>query len=328
MVATQSFKATKEGSVLRINGNSGASVEDVSKYLKALDYAYNSAYVFNNIVKQAEELNNTYNRSLPIPLRNLLWLNWWNPNEEKIASFVPLKYRLTLEKVNINSPGFWEFVGALNPLQFIREYLKDNHERKKDRKYREEDEEKLADLQIQLKEIEVIEKKAKLLKELSATEEDIDILISELLAKPLKELSSFQDTNLIIDAEIVDPNENRTIPTYKLPTAPYRRISVPISKPLKLSSIQEGFFDFDKIEEDLRQIKEDIKIKDGKVIEQFLTLEKQKNSKIHIKFQTTFLKDDRRSTSYLEFEVKEMINVPLAILEKFELEERVKIPLK
>ncbi|MDZ8078808.1 MAG: hypothetical protein RMX35_06860 [Nostoc sp. DcaGUA01] len=54
MVQTQSFKSTQEGSILHITGNSGALVKDVSKYLKVLDHAYNSAYTFNSIIKQAE----------------------------------------------------------------------------------------------------------------------------------------------------------------------------------------------------------------------------------------------------------------------------------
>ncbi|MBD2731169.1 hypothetical protein H6G96_33850 [Nostoc sp. FACHB-892] len=226
MVAVSSLKATKQGSVLRITGNSGALVEDVSKYLKVLDHAYNSAYVFDSIVKQAEELNNRYDRKLPIPLRNLLWLNWWNPSEEKIASLVPLECRLKLQKVNINSPGFWEFLGALNPLLFVREYLKDNHERKKDRKYREEDEEEIGNLQVELKRIEVIKQKSELLKDLGASAEDIAILRHELLGKTFTKLGNFQDTNLIINAEIVDSDESYSLSLgSKIPSGarPYNR---------------------------------------------------------------------------------------------------------
>lgn len=45
--------------------------------------------------------------------------------------------RLELRRISIESPGFWEFFGALNPLQQIREYLKDRHERRKDVDYRD-----------------------------------------------------------------------------------------------------------------------------------------------------------------------------------------------
>ncbi|WP_414568919.1 hypothetical protein [Nostoc sp. CCY 9925] len=37
------------------------------KYLKVLDHAYNSAYVFDSIIKQAEDLNDKYNGNFPLP---------------------------------------------------------------------------------------------------------------------------------------------------------------------------------------------------------------------------------------------------------------------
>lgn len=43
---------------------------------------------------------------------------------------------LSLGRVILNSPGFWEFVGGLNPLEQIRIYLSERHERKKDNEYR------------------------------------------------------------------------------------------------------------------------------------------------------------------------------------------------
>ncbi|MDZ8078807.1 MAG: hypothetical protein RMX35_06855 [Nostoc sp. DcaGUA01] len=147
------------------------------------------------------------------------------PSEEKIASLVPVEHKLKLQKVNINSPGFWELLENLNPLQFIREYLKDNHERKKDRKYREEDEEKLGDLQIEFKRIEIIEKKIEIIQKLGATDDDISVLKNELLNKPFKQLSAFQDTNLIIDAEIVDPNSESYIQNIKSSNIPARIVS-------------------------------------------------------------------------------------------------------
>jgi hypothetical protein len=48
--------------------------------------------------------------------------------------------QLLLRRVLIESPGFWEFLGSLNPLQQLREYLKDRHERRKDTEWREREE--------------------------------------------------------------------------------------------------------------------------------------------------------------------------------------------
>lgn len=42
---------------------------------------------------------------------------------------------LVIDKVSFNSPGFWEVIGALNPLTQIREYINDRHNRKKDKQF-------------------------------------------------------------------------------------------------------------------------------------------------------------------------------------------------
>lgn len=42
---------------------------------------------------------------------------------------------LVISKINFNSPGFWEVIGALNPLTQIREYINDRHNRKRDKQF-------------------------------------------------------------------------------------------------------------------------------------------------------------------------------------------------
>ena len=47
------------------------------------------------------------------------------------------QYELVLDGVSLSSPGAWDFLGKLNPLDVIRQYLTDRHERRKDKEYRE-----------------------------------------------------------------------------------------------------------------------------------------------------------------------------------------------
>ena len=61
----------------------------------------------------------------------------WPPSPEEIASLVPRKEQLILSAVKLTSPGFREFSGTLNPLEVLRKYLNDRHERRKDHEYRE-----------------------------------------------------------------------------------------------------------------------------------------------------------------------------------------------
>jgi hypothetical protein len=64
------------------------------------------------------------------------------PRHARVAAeAVPPYARLVLEHVRIESPGFWEFVASLNPLQQIREYLNDRHRRRQDGEFRDASEE-------------------------------------------------------------------------------------------------------------------------------------------------------------------------------------------
>ena len=212
MVAIPIATEQSQGYVLRLHGNGEVFVEDVYEYLNALEYAYNCAYVLDNIIQQAEELEELREeyKTFPVPLRNLLWGNWWPPDAEKIAALVPDKDRLKLRGVELNSPGFWDFMGSLNPLEVLRQYLSDRHERERDRAYRNKEEARRLAAENDLLELEVINKKVELLQELGAfTPQDIELLKDRLLKRPLQGLNLSQDQGLIVDAQIVDPDSEK-----------------------------------------------------------------------------------------------------------------------
>ncbi len=96
--------------------------------------------------------------AVPRPLRVVSWPShgpaqrWarrWGPPElllplagyrfggpAAIESTIPAGRPLVVSRVVLSSPGFWEFMGSLNPLEVLRQYLSDRHERRKDDKYR------------------------------------------------------------------------------------------------------------------------------------------------------------------------------------------------
>lgn len=96
------------------------------------------------------------------------------------ADHVLPEYRLELRRVSIQSPGFWEFVGALNPLQQLREYLKDRHERRKDREYRERAEKDKLRLDNELLQRQILEKENSLLHEQIAIMRELGFSDAEL----------------------------------------------------------------------------------------------------------------------------------------------------
>lgn len=142
----------------------------------------------------------------------------------------PDKFELQISKVNFNSPGFWEFLGSLNPLQQIREYLNDRHERKKDNEYRNPlDKEKLSLENDKLKnelDLQTIEKDTKLLenmalqnkiikerlemiKNLGLPKEKMLALIDKQFVEPMLKLNKYQDNGLISEVNIVENKKGR-----------------------------------------------------------------------------------------------------------------------
>lgn len=93
-------------------------------------------------------------------------------------------------------------MGTLNPLEVIRKYLNDRHERRKDREYRESAERRRLALDNLSVETRVISERVRLAKELGATERDLASLLNELIYKPLGRLDRYQDKDIIARAEI------------------------------------------------------------------------------------------------------------------------------
>jgi hypothetical protein len=141
--------------------------------------------------------------------RGLRHIRDWPPLPDEVASFVPVSEQLTLSAVQLSSPGFWEFLGTLNPLEVIRKYIGDRHERRKDREYRESAETRRLELENLSLETKVIADRVSLAKELGTTNRDLAPLLNELIYRPLTNLDRFQDRGAITYAEIPADDSER-----------------------------------------------------------------------------------------------------------------------
>jgi hypothetical protein len=139
----------------------------------------------------------------PVPRRGVRRTHDWPPTAEEVASFVPRREQIILSAVSLTSPGFWEFLGTLNPLEVLRKYLNDRHERKKDHAYRESAERRRLELENFSLQMKVISDGVKLAKEIGATDRDLAPLLNELIYKPLVALDRYQDKGVIEQAESV-----------------------------------------------------------------------------------------------------------------------------
>ena len=206
--------------LLRIQGNGGFRVTDVEALLASLEEAYNAVSYFDSALDETARAVSRFGGPFPYVLvvgrgsrrsRTVAGrdLPGGIPSPQEIASMIRGRDRLLLKSVRLESPGFWAFLGTLNPLEVIRHYLVDRHERRKDKQYREPLEEERLGLENKLLENRVIKERIELAREAGVPEDQIRLLFNQLVVRPMEALGQHQDRGLIDDAEVL-PLEGST----------------------------------------------------------------------------------------------------------------------
>jgi hypothetical protein len=204
---------------LRIHGSGEVEVELVIAYLGDLRHAYNSIILFESMIDGLERAE----RDFPFPRYPFgLYLDWpvgrrrgighireWPSRPEEVASFVPASEQLVLSAVRLSSPGSWDFLGALNPLEVLRKVINDRHERRKDKEYRESAEKRRLELENQILETELISRRIAVARKLGATKRDLAPFLNELVYRPILQLDRSQDRGVITYAEIPKPDNEK-----------------------------------------------------------------------------------------------------------------------
>jgi hypothetical protein len=204
--------------ILRVHGSSGFRVSDIHDFLYRIEYAYDSLYAFEAFIdgwrRVAQKWPHPFVEFSPpwfpptVLLGRIRFLGSWPPTPETIAAVVPPRDQLVLRSARFESTGSWDFLGKLNPLEVVRQYLNDRHERRKDREYREPAEARKLELENKLLENRVIRERIAIGKELGATEQDLVPLLNELVHRPLRELDRAQNDLLIEVAELIQLDED------------------------------------------------------------------------------------------------------------------------
>lgn len=190
---------------LRIKALRSGTVTEVIGFLEDMERAYNSLYSFDMTISRWHEARRYWRRlGPPEEFFGLL------PLEDGLARFAGYpgsmlpEYRLELRRVSIQSPGFWEFIGGLNPLQQVREFLNDRHERRKDHEYRELAEKERLRLDNELLQRQILEKENSILREQLSIMREVGLGDAEIrqfiwsrLGLPLSQLGRHQDNGLI-----------------------------------------------------------------------------------------------------------------------------------
>ncbi|RDK82776.1 hypothetical protein [Marinirhabdus gelatinilytica] len=220
----------KRNGKLKVKADKLGTVEEVIEFLSVFQNVYKSIYAFEFIVQMLEnehERNLMYEKKRFNKImdywgessgRRRFWIdpkfyeifsNEFNADSKRRSNLLDLQNQISFDKlilpsdslkinkVNIQSPGFWEFLGSLNPLQQIREYLKDRHERIKDKNYRSRQEEQIGELEITEKQTRILNGRIETLKSLGFSDIEIRQMVNSLIQEPLNRLNKFQDNGQI-----------------------------------------------------------------------------------------------------------------------------------
>jgi hypothetical protein len=117
--------------------------------------------------------------------------------KSKVETYLLPEEKLRIHRIEFNSPGFWEFLGAINPLEIMRKWVSDSHERGKDYRYRESLEEERMALENDRLKTQVVREKLSVLKEAGVPEEQIRAALSQYIIEPLTRLEKLQDSGFI-----------------------------------------------------------------------------------------------------------------------------------
>lgn len=207
---------SKRGS-LRIHSVGEIPVSEVTDILTTLEEAYNSICLFESLLDTASRYERLSERGrfyIGPTAFPYLWqarfghIRDWPPTPQMLRAAVNHQDQLILKSVELHSPGFWEVVGNLNPLETLRKTLGDVHERRKDREYREAAEKRKLDLENRLRETELMQKQVDLLKSIGATDADLAPFRNVLVIDPLTRLGRLQDQGLLDGTDEVNPNDS------------------------------------------------------------------------------------------------------------------------
>lgn len=192
--------------LLYIEAEGEVEALDVSNYLEALNDAYNRICYFNYLetfrFKDIEEYLRYFMHidSLEADYERFL--------KEDFGSNLNAKHeyewstKLIIREVHLSSPGFWSFLGALNPLEVLRNLLNDQHERRKDRKYREQAEARKLELENRLLEVSYLDKLLNLPPNRNIPAEKLNKIVEPFIRKSLLTLEEYQDRKLLGKAQV------------------------------------------------------------------------------------------------------------------------------
>jgi hypothetical protein len=185
---------------LRILSEGGRPVSDVLQLLEAFASAYDGLSLAEKILEGYASTASGNSR-----LSRRRWLRYiLKLTDHGIRRTLSVDDQLILASVELSSPGFWEFMGSLMPLEVLRQYLNDRHQRRQDRAYRERRENRQLELQNQLLENQVMRERIAIAREAGMTDQDFSQLLGRFVIEPFRQIDQVAAQGMILSSD-ADP---------------------------------------------------------------------------------------------------------------------------
>jgi hypothetical protein len=187
---------------LRIESDGQWTVAEIVEFLEAFRGAHDGLVIFESLL-ELYAAHSEWRRYRSFPdvvvygasgiLSATLELS-----DDALNRFVRPEQQLVVQSVQLASPGFWEFVGSLNPLEVLRRYLDDRHRHRQDREYREAHESRRLDLENMVLENRVLNERIAIARELGLPEVTVTAMLGRWVAEPLRRIDSVYDRGMIL----------------------------------------------------------------------------------------------------------------------------------
>lgn len=182
-----SLLTSDDTAAMRLTARGDVAVRRLSALLRDVEHAYDSALLFDSLLWDHRETVIARWHALSRPALDA----------DRVSRSVPAGDRLVVRGVRLESPGFWEFLGKLNPLEVLRLYLDDRHRRRQDRAYREKAEARRLTLENQVLELAIVRERLSVAAKNGVPPEILAEAADLLLVEPLERVGRQADDGLI-----------------------------------------------------------------------------------------------------------------------------------
>jgi hypothetical protein len=182
------------------------------RFLSDVEYAYNGFCALDLILRRvSQDRFPPWVWPWPYGTRGRLGRAGLVLERDEVASFVPPRQRIRVDAVQLQSPGFWDFLGKSLSVEAISNALNAGKARRESIR-REPHQRRMETFEEFDRETEAVLKRHRALREMGVSQEDLAPLINQLVEKPMRELERHQDSGLIDDVEVIDPDDRKTPP--------------------------------------------------------------------------------------------------------------------